>query len=69
LWREYQYGSHNALDQLLAYNAEDVRNLKPLMEYVFEEGCRRMDVTPAASCFVKHETPITTGGGDGMRSV
>lgn len=35
LWQAYQGGSQEALDLLLAYNAEDVRNLKPLMEFVY----------------------------------
>ena len=35
LWREYQRGSREALQLMLEYNAEDVRNLKPLMELVF----------------------------------
>jgi hypothetical protein len=35
LWREHQYGSAEALDLLLAYNAADVRNLKPLMDEAY----------------------------------
>ena len=35
LWQEYQGGSQDALDLLLACNAEDIRNLKPLMEFVY----------------------------------
>lgn len=35
LWREWQYGSSEARELLLAYNAEDVRNLLPLAEMVY----------------------------------
>lgn len=35
LWREWRYGSGAALDLLLEYNAEDVRNLLPLAEWVY----------------------------------
>ncbi len=37
LWREWQYGSREALDLLLAYNAEDVRNLFPLAAFVYDQ--------------------------------
>ncbi len=36
LWQAYQNGSQEALGLLVAYNAEDVRNLKPLMEFVYQ---------------------------------
>lgn len=36
LWQAYRRGSQEALDLLVAYNAEDVRNLKPLMEFVYQ---------------------------------
>ncbi len=35
LWREYRNGSAAALDRLIAYNQADTRNLKTLMEYVW----------------------------------
>ncbi|MCZ7590651.1 MAG: ribonuclease H-like domain-containing protein [Kiritimatiellae bacterium] len=35
LWREWRYGSGAALEVLLKYNAEDVRNLLPLAELVY----------------------------------
>jgi uncharacterized protein len=38
LWREYQRGRQQSLDILLAYNAEDVRNMSDLLA----EGYRRM---------------------------
>lgn len=45
LWREWQRGSCEARALLLAYNAEDVRNLLPLAEWVYagmrEEIARR----------------------------
>lgn len=37
LWRDWQRGHEDSLELLLAYNAEDVRNLKPLMEFVHRE--------------------------------
>lgn len=42
LWREWQSGSRRARELLLAYNAEDVRNLKPLLELVQREMLGRM---------------------------
>jgi len=36
LWQAYLGGSQEALDLLVAYNAEDVRHLKPLMEFVYQ---------------------------------
>lgn len=37
LWREYRRGHDRALDLLIEYNREDIRNLEPLMKFVFEE--------------------------------
>ena len=37
LWREYRNGHDAALDLLLEYNREDIRNLEPLMKFVFGE--------------------------------
>jgi len=36
LWRAWRMGSREALDRLIAYNEEDVRNLAPLMQHVFD---------------------------------
>ncbi len=36
LWREYQRGSQEAGERLLKYNEEDVRNLEPLMVWVYD---------------------------------
>ena len=38
LWREYRTGRRNSLETLLAYNAEDVRNMSDLLA----EGYRRL---------------------------
>jgi uncharacterized protein len=40
LWREYRFGSAEALDLLLRYNREDVVNLQALMELAYD-GLRR----------------------------
>lgn len=37
LWREHERGSREALELLLEYNREDIRNLQPLMRLVFEK--------------------------------
>ena len=37
LWREWRYGSREARERLLAYNAEDVVNLRPLAQLVFDQ--------------------------------
>ncbi len=37
LWHEYEAGSRQALDLLVRYNAEDITNLKPLMEFAYTE--------------------------------
>jgi uncharacterized protein YprB with RNaseH-like and TPR domain len=36
LWRRWERGDHDALDQLLTYNREDVVNMKPLAEIAYE---------------------------------
>lgn len=36
LWHDYRRGHQQALDWLLAYNEEDVRNLEPLMQVVYQ---------------------------------
>ena len=41
LWQEYQRGSADALELLLSYNAEDVVNLKFLMDYAYNELKKR----------------------------
>lgn len=43
LWREAQAGSKPALETLVAYNAEDVRNLVPLAHYVFRRGLEEVE--------------------------
>lgn len=40
LWHEYEHGSRDALEQLIAYNRADVEHLKPLMEFVYERLSR-----------------------------
>jgi uncharacterized protein len=40
LWHEYQRGRVAALDLLLEYNIEDIRNLEPLMTFVHREMSR-----------------------------
>jgi len=35
LWREWERGSQEALDLLLAYNREDVRNMQLLLDYAY----------------------------------
>jgi len=35
LWREWERGSQEALDLLLAYNKEDVRNMQLLLDYAY----------------------------------
>lgn len=36
LWRRYEQGDEEALDLLLRYNGEDVRNLEPLLEIAYD---------------------------------
>ncbi len=43
LWREYQRGHGAALDLLLEYNREDIRNLEPLMQFVFRQMSGALD--------------------------
>lgn len=45
LWQQYQRGSIEAKELLLAYNEEDVRNLQPLMEWAYEALCRETGIT------------------------
>lgn len=40
LWREWRRGSGAARERLLAYNREDVENLRPLMELTYRELTR-----------------------------
>lgn len=37
LWRHAQHGNEAALELLLAYNREDTKNMKPLMEMVYRD--------------------------------
>ncbi len=46
LWREYRRGRESSLETLLAYNAEDVRNMTVLLS----EGYRRMARNLLANC-------------------
>lgn len=47
LWNEYEWGSGDALDMLLAYNAQDVINLKVLAEMAYA-GLRTAAIGPCA---------------------
>lgn len=42
LWREWREGSEDARRVLLSYNAEDVRHLQPLAEWVYARGCEEV---------------------------
>ncbi len=42
LWRDHQCGDKNALETLIKYNEEDVRNMKPLMDFVFATSRKRL---------------------------
>ncbi len=42
LWREYEEGSNEALEVLLEYNREDIKNLEPLMKFVVGEMSGRL---------------------------
>ncbi len=42
LWREYKQGSEEALQLLVRYNEEDVRNMRPLMEFTFQQHEARL---------------------------
>lgn len=37
LWKEYERGSSNSLETLLAYNKEDIVNLKTIMDKVYDK--------------------------------
>ncbi len=45
LWQQYQRGSREALATLLRYNEEDVRNLEPLMRYVYASCKEQVGIT------------------------
>lgn len=42
LWREWRWGSREALDRLLAYNREDVMNMVPLARIAYEGLSQRL---------------------------
>ena len=42
LWHEYINGRAESLETLVEYNAEDVRNLKPLMEFAYSKLSERI---------------------------
>ncbi|NTW38213.1 MAG: ribonuclease H-like domain-containing protein [Syntrophobacteraceae bacterium] len=44
LWHDYLDGSQDALETLLEYNREDIRNLEPLMNFAFEQLSSRTDL-------------------------
>ncbi len=46
LWQAYQAGSRAALDLLIAYNAEDVRHLRPMMEFAYRALAARLEAGP-----------------------
>ena len=46
LWREYQRGHDRALELLVEYNIEDIKNLEPLMKFVVEQMTKSLDVRP-----------------------
>lgn len=50
LWREYMDGRDESLDILLEYNAEDVRNLKPLMEFAYSKMIERTGFNANQGC-------------------
>lgn len=45
LWRAYQQGSQEAKERLLKYNEEDVRNLEPLMTWVYHTCKAQLGIT------------------------
>ncbi len=49
LWHEYRLGSPDALALLTAYNAEDVRHLKGLMEFAFQSLAARLAAPDGAA--------------------
>ncbi|MDQ2730639.1 MAG: ribonuclease H-like domain-containing protein, partial [Armatimonadota bacterium] len=42
LWREYQDGSEESLATLLAYNADDIVNLEPLLQIAYDGLSERL---------------------------
>ncbi len=42
LWEEWRRGSREALERLLAYNADDVLNLVPLADLAFRRLAERL---------------------------
>ena len=44
LWREYQRGHDRALELLVEYNIEDIKNLEPLMKFVAGEMNKALTV-------------------------
>lgn len=46
LWREYEHGHDDALDLLLEYNREDIKNLEPLMKFVSREMSKSLGAAP-----------------------
>jgi len=46
LWREYQRGHDRALELLVEYNIEDIKNLEPLMTFVVGEMTKSLDGRP-----------------------
>jgi len=61
MWRRYLRGDEKALESLIAYNSEDTRNLRPLMEISYEELRRRFFCMAA-----KKEPRPDTGAAHGM---
>lgn len=51
LWNQYLGGSREALELLKKYNAEDVRNLKSLLEMVCRLGSRKIDMPFSVNAF------------------
>lgn len=52
LWHAYEDGSNEALELLLAYNREDIRNMEPLMKHAFQKlaAACELDQPPALRC-------------------
>lgn len=40
LWKAYKKGDKNALAKLIDYNTSDIENLKPLMDFAYENLCK-----------------------------
>ena len=49
LWREYRNGHEKALELLLEYNLEDIKNLEPLMKFVLAEMTKPLAIRPEAT--------------------